>query len=147
PGKAQQLNGAKAYLFATYHAKDEAPAKQLARFGAVLSAMLGKIPSSQVTTTAILNNLGTVPDPALPNDRLASILTALGAEQQGKRFAFDALPIRTDGSGLLDVTAASPVVAKLLAGASHVKDNGGLTRVAVADGTGRADTVSSRAMA
>jgi hypothetical protein len=146
-GKAQQLTGAKAYLFATYHAKDEASGKQLARFGAVVRGMLAKIPASQVTTIAILNNLGTVPDPALPNDRLAAILTALGGEEQGQRFALDALPIRTDGSGLIDITAASPVVAKLLSGATREKDNGGLTRVSVADGTGRADTVSSRAMA
>jgi len=147
PGKAQQLSGAKAVLFATYHAKDEAPAKQLARFGAVVNGLLAKMPTSPVTTTAILTNLGVVQDPALPNDKLAAILTALGAEQKGNRFAMDALPLRTDGSGLIDLAAASPIVAHLLGGAAHEKDNGGLTRVAITDGTGRSDTVSSRAMA
>jgi hypothetical protein len=144
---SQDMTGEKAAYYAVYHPKGESPDKQLARFGQVVQGMLAKIPHQASTTAAVLNSLAAVPDPALPNDKLASILTALGAEQQGGRFTEQTLPVRADGSGVMDLDKASTVVKSLLGGASKAKDNGGLTRVSVADGTGRADTVSSRAMA
>jgi hypothetical protein len=143
----QDMSGDKAAYYATYHPKGEAPAKQLARFGQVVQAMLAKVPHQTSTTAAVLNSLAAVPDPALPNDKLAAILTALGGEEQGNRFAEQTLPVRPDGTGVMDLDKASAVVKALLDGAAKAKDNGGLTRVSVADGTGRADTVSSRAMA
>lgn len=143
----QDMSGDKAAYYAVYHPKGESPDKQLARFGQVVQGMLAKIPHTASTTTAVLNSLAAVPDPALPNDRLAAILTALGAEEQGGRFAEQTLPVRSDGSGVMDLDKASVVVKSLLGGASMAKDNGGLTRVSVADGTGRQDTISSRAMA
>ena len=146
PGK-QDMTGDKAAYYATYRAKGEAPGKQLQRFAQVLDGMLARIPKQTSTTAAVLNSLAAVPDPALPNDRLAGILTALGGEEQGSRFDQQTLPLRGDGSGVLDLDKASPMVKALLGGAARAKDNGGLTRVSVADGTGRADTVSSRAMA
>jgi hypothetical protein len=112
-----------------------------------VQGMLAKIPHTASTTTAVLNSLAAVPDPALPNDKLAAILTALGAEEQSNRFAEQPLPVRADGTGVMDLDKASGVVKSLLGGASLAKDNGGLSRVSVADGTGRQDTVSSRAMA
>ena len=39
----------------------------------------------------LLNSLAAVPDPALPNDRLAAILSALGAEQQGAHYQMQTL--------------------------------------------------------
>ena len=143
----QDMTGDKAAYYATYKPKGESPDKQLARFGQVVQAMLAKIPHQASTTTAVLNSLAAVPDPALPNDKLAGILTALGAEEQGGRFTEQPLPVRSDGSGVMDLDQASAVVKNLLPGASKAKDNGGLTRVSVADATGRSDTVSSRAMA
>lgn len=143
----QDLTGDKAAYYALYRPKGEAPDKQLARFGQVVQGMLAKIPHQAATTTAVLNSLAAVPDPALPNDKLGSLLTALGAEEQGDRFAEQPLPVRPDGTGIMDLDKASPVVKSLLGGAAQAKDNGGLSRVSVADGTGRADTVSSRAMA
>ena len=144
---SEDMTGDKAAYYATYKPKGEAPAKQMARFGQVVQGMLAKMPHSASTTTAVLNSLAAVPDPALPNDRLAAILTALGAEEQGHRFAEQPLPVRADGSGVMDLDKASVVVKNLLGGASTAKDDGGLSRVSVADGTGRVDTVSSRAMA
>ncbi|MEY9933355.1 hypothetical protein ABH926_008008 [Catenulispora sp. GP43] len=143
----QDMTGDKAAYYATYKPKGESPDKQLARFGQVVQAMLAKIPHQASTTTAVLNSLAAVPDPALPNDKLAAILTALGTEEQGGRFSEQPLPVRSDGTGVMDLDKASAVVKNLLDGASKAKDNGGLTRVSVADGTGRMDTVSSRAMA
>jgi hypothetical protein len=143
----QDMTGDKAAYYALYKPKGEAPDKQLARFGQVVQGLLAKIPHQAATTTAVLNSLAAVPDPALPNDKLGAILTALGAEEQGNRFAEQPLPVRSDGSGVMDLDKASPVVKALLGGASQAKDNGGLSRVAVSDGTGRSDTISSRAMA
>ncbi|MEY9861594.1 hypothetical protein ABH935_007235 [Catenulispora sp. GAS73] len=143
----QDMTGDKAAYYAVYHPKGESPDKQLARFGQVVQGMLAKIPHEAGTTTAVLNSLAAVPDPALPNNKLAGILTALGAEEQGSRFSEQTLPLRSDGTGVMDLDKASGVVKALLNGASKAKDNGGLTRVSVADATGRADTVSSRAMA
>lgn len=143
----QDMTGDKAAYYAVYHPKGESPDKQLARFGQVVQGMLAKIPHEASTTTAVLNSLAAVPDPALPNNKLAGILTALGAEEQGSRFSEQSLPLRSDGSGVMDLDKASGVVKALLGGAAKAKDNGGLTRVSVADATGRADTVSSRAMA
>ncbi|MEZ0107759.1 hypothetical protein ABH920_001751 [Catenulispora sp. EB89] len=143
----QDMTGDKAAYYAVYHPKGESPDKQLARFGQVVQGMLAKIPHEAGTTTAVLNSLAAVPDPALPNNKLAAILTALGAEEQGSRFSEQSLPLRADGTGVMDLDKASGVVKALLDGASKAKDNGGLTRVSVADATGRADTVSSRAMA
>src|SRR5262249_9466329 len=77
PGK-QDRTGDKAAYYATYRPKGEPPAKQLARFGQVVQAMLAKVPNRSATTIAVLNSLAAVPDPALPNDKLAGILTALG---------------------------------------------------------------------
>jgi hypothetical protein len=143
----QDLTGDRAAYYATYRGKDEPLAHQLARFGQVVDGMLAKIPHQAATTAAVLDSLAAVPDPALPNDRLAAILTALGGEEQAKRFDQQPLPLRGDGSGVMDLDKASAVVKQLLGGASKAKDNGGLTRVSIADGTGRADTVTSRAMA
>jgi hypothetical protein len=143
----QDMTGDKAAYYAIYRPKGETPDKQLARFGQVVQGMLAKIPHEAGTTTAVLNSLAAVPDPALPNNKLAGILTALGAEEQGSRFSEQSLPLRSDGSGVMDLDKASGVVKAVLDGASKAKDNGGLTRVSVADATGRADTVSSRAMA
>jgi hypothetical protein len=144
---SQDMTGDKAAYYALYRPKGESPDKQLARFGQVVQGMLAKIPHTASTTTAVLNSLAAVPDPALPNDKLAAILTALGAEEQSGRFAEQPLPVRSDGTGVMDLDKASGVVRSLLGGASLAKDNGGLSRVSVADGTGRQDTVSSRAMA
>ncbi|OLE25326.1 MAG: hypothetical protein AUG49_11180 [Catenulispora sp. 13_1_20CM_3_70_7] len=143
----QDLTGDKAAYYATYRGKDEPPTRRLTRFGQVVDGMLAKIPHQASTTAAVLDSLAAVPDPALPNDRLAAILTALGGEEQARRFDQQPLPMRGDGSGVLDLDKASAVVKQLLGGASKAKDNGGLTRVSIADGTGRADTVTSRAMA
>jgi hypothetical protein len=144
---SQDMTGEKAAYYALYRPKGESPDKQMARFGQVVQGMLAKIPHTASTTTAVLNSLAAVPDPALPNDKLAAILTALGAEEQSGRFAEQPLPVRPDGTGVMDLDKASVVVKSLLGGAALAKDNGGLTRVSVADGTGRQDTVSSRAMA
>ncbi len=143
----QDLTGDKAAFYAVDRPKGEPASAQLARFGQVVQGMLAKIPHTASTTAAVLNSLAAVPDPALPNAKLAAILTALGAEEQGNRFAEQSLPVQANGSGVMDLDKASTVVANLLNGASKAKDNGGLTRVSVADGTGRSDTVSSRAMA
>jgi hypothetical protein len=144
---SQDMSGDKAAYYAVYRPKGEAPDRQLARFGQVVQGMLAKIPHQASTTTAVLNSLAAVPDPALPNDKLAGILTALGAEEQSGRFSEQSLPVRADGSGVMDLDKASTVVKSLLGGASKAKDDGGLTRVSVADGTGRAETATSRAMA
>ena len=143
----QDMSGDKAAYYAVYRPKGESQDVQLARFGQVVQGMLAKIPHTASTTAAVLNSLAAVPDPALPNDKLAAILTALGAEEQSGRFAEQPLPVRSDGSGVMDLDKASGVVKSLLGGASKAKDDGGLTRVSVADGTGRQDTISSRAMA
>ncbi|GAA1978171.1 hypothetical protein [Catenulispora subtropica] len=143
----QDMTGDKAAYYATYRPKGEAPSKQLARFAQVVDGMLARMPHQAATTQAVLDSLAAVPDPALPNDRLAGILTALGGEEQGKRFDQQTLPLRGDGSGVMELDQASAVVKQLLGGAARAKDDGGLTRVSVADGTGRQDTVSSRAMA
>jgi hypothetical protein len=146
PG-SQDMTGDKAAYYATYRPKGEAPSKQLARFAQVVDGMLQRMPHQSATTAAVLDSLAAVPDPALPNARLAGILTALGGEEQSKRFDQQMLPLREDGSGVMELDKASAVVKQLLGGAARAKDNGGLTRVSVADGTGRADTISSRAMA
>jgi hypothetical protein len=147
PQGHDELNGAKAVIYATYHVPGEPPSKQLTRFSQVLTAMLAKIPVRTDVTLSILNELATVPDPALPNDRLAAILTALAGETQGNRFSQAALPLRSDGSGALDLAAASPIVAKLLSGAVQDRDHGGLPRVAIIEATGRQETASSQTMA
>ena len=76
------MTGEKAAYYALYRPKGESPDKQLARFGQVVQGMLAKIPHTASTTTAVLNSLAAVPDPALPNDKLAGILTALGARSR-----------------------------------------------------------------
>ena len=82
-GNREQLSGPQAVLYATYRAPGETPDKQLARFGQVVAAMLAKIPADTSTTEKLLNLQATVPDPDLPNDRLAASRTITLPPRQG----------------------------------------------------------------
>lgn len=142
-----QFDGGQAVLYAAYHAKAEPPSKQLARFGQVVTALFAKVPTDETTAKTILNQLAAVPDPSLPNDRLAAILSALGTEQQGSRYTLQTLPLLADQPGTIDLKAASLIVAQLLGGAVHDRDTGGLTHVALYDASDITDSAASSALA
>jgi hypothetical protein len=142
PAGAGKLTGGQAVAYGTYAAKGEPASAQSDRFGQVVAAMLGALPTDALAITSYLNHLGIVDDPALPEAKLSPILASLATEQQAGAFTAKVLPVRTDGSNEMDFQAAAPIVSSLLGGALTAGAPGQVSRVLVEDATGSAGTRS-----
>jgi hypothetical protein len=129
----QRLDGSAALAYGTYRARSEPDRVPLARQQRVLLGMLEAMPASQFDATRLLNNLGVLPDPALSNERLGSVLSGMAADVDGGRVEQAALPVR--GDGIVDARAAGPVVRRLLGGSGTRAQDAGPPRVMVQDGT------------
>jgi hypothetical protein len=55
------------------------------RFGQVMNALMAVMPTYSNSVEADLNQLGLIPDPALPISKLSPILAALAAQDSGAR--------------------------------------------------------------
>jgi len=142
----ETLTGVQAVAYATYSASGEAATAQAARFGQVMNALMAKMPTDWISVRAYLNQLGLIPDPALPINKLSPILAALAAQQQAGRVTVATLPLTSSDS--LNATAAAEVVAKLLGGTTGAGASAGqAARVLVQNATGASTSGSGQLMA
>ncbi|MEU6176094.1 LytR C-terminal domain-containing protein [Streptantibioticus parmotrematis] len=135
-GKGQQLDGQAAVAYATYRAAGEPQAKQLARFGQVMQAVLMKMPATASAATKIVNTLGAIPDPSLSNAQLGATLAQLAQQAQGGHYRTTTLPVQTNGT--LSEQATDDVVKNVLGGAVKNADPSGIPTIAVQNATGSA---------
>ena len=142
----ETLTGVQAVAYATYSASGEAATAQAARFGQVMNALMAKLPTYSDSVEAYLNQLGLIPDPALPLSKLGPILAALAAQQQAGRVTVATLPLTSSDS--LNATAAAEVVSKLLGGTTGAGASAGqAARVLVQNATGASTSGSSQLLA
>ncbi|WKX70293.1 LCP family protein [Streptomyces sp. XD-27] len=134
-GKEQTLSGQAAVAYATYRAPAEAQAKQLARFGQVMRAVLNKMPSDADDATKTVEALVQIPDPSLTERDLGSSLADLA--EQAKTGAYDTtlLPVQQDGT--LSERATERVVKDILGGTVRNTDQGGVTRISLRNASGK----------
>lgn len=144
-GAGQQLNGAAAVAYATYRAPGESPDKQLARFGAVLRAVLEKMPSDAKSATEIVDGMGAVPDPSLPDDRLGATLAPLAEDAKTGAYTTRTLPVAGDGT--LDESITKGLVKSVLGGAVKNTDPDGTPRVSVRNASGRSSATGDAQVA
>ncbi|MCC3768267.1 LCP family protein [Streptomyces sp. UNOC14_S4] len=133
-GSQQNLGGRMAVAYATYRATDEAPDRQLARFGQVMQAVLKKLSGDPAGATRTVESLAQIPDPSLPVEQLGASLAHLATLAKKGSYDTTALPVQSDGT--LGAQATDKVVKDVLGGT--VKNTGKNTtpRVSVKNATG-----------
>lgn len=137
PKGSEKLDGDQALAYALYQGSGESIGTQVNRFGQVLSALFAELPTQEDLVNSYLNQLGVVPDPTLPQAKLAGILAEMASEQQTGRFTVKALPLQDNSTDQLDFTAAGPIIGSLLGGTVQSGlASGGTARVLVDDATG-----------
>ncbi|MFF8805135.1 LCP family protein [Streptomyces omiyaensis] len=134
PGEKQSLNGRAAVAYATYRAPGEAEAKQLQRFGQVVTGVLRKMPSDAANATTAVEYLEQIADPSLPEKDLGASLAKLAEHAKTGAHKTALLPVGQDGS--LGEGAGDSVVEDILGGKVTAVDAGGVPRVSIKDGTG-----------
>ncbi|WP_433397584.1 LCP family protein [Streptomyces sp. CA-146814] len=140
-GEAQTLSGPMAVAYATYLAPGEAEAKQLARFGEVMRAVLRKISEDPKAATVTVETLAQVLDPSLPEKDLGASLAKLASRAKVGDYKTAMLPVQDDGT--LTDAATRSVVKDILGGTVKAPEEGAPLRVAVRNATGNADAGES----
>jgi hypothetical protein len=132
-GKQQELTGQAAVAYATYRAAGEPQARQLARFGQVLQAVLKKMPSDADGATKTVQSLGQILDPSLTDAQLGASLAQLA--DLAKTGAYDTALLDVQKDGTLS-SQATDTVKDLLGGT--VKQSAGTSqpRVLISDASG-----------
>ena len=134
-GKNVLLSGQAAVGYATYQASGETRDAQLARFGQVLDAIVRTMPTNLKDAKDVVQRMGAVLDPSLPQDALAGVLAQLAQQAKDGHFGTSALPVGPDGS--LDDATAGKQVKDVLGGTVHsAAAAGAAARVAVQDASG-----------
>ncbi|MFF0748742.1 LCP family protein [Streptomyces sp. NPDC004267] len=141
-GENQTLNGRAAVAYATHRASGEAEAKQLQRFGQVLYAVLRKISDDPKAATITVETLAQILDPSLPEKDLGASLAKLAEHAKVGDYKTAVLPVESDGS--LSEATSDSVVKDILGGKVSAPDQGGATRVAIRDATGKDATEAAR---
>lgn len=142
PAGPSKVSGPQARAYAALRIPGEPPARGAERFGRVLVAVLKVLPAETDLVAGLLRNLANVADPSLPDARLAELLTSMAKAVQAQQFKSADLPVQPDG--VLDATAAGPVVKDLLGGTVQVAKAEGPARVMVNDAGGKQGQESAR---
>ncbi|WP_308119247.1 LytR C-terminal domain-containing protein [Streptomyces sp. JJ38] len=140
-GADRELNGGAAIRYATHLASGEEQTKQLARFGQVVVAVLGKLSTDPATATRTVVSLGQVPDPSLTDGQLGGALAELAAHAGKDRLDTRLLPVEQNGT-LSDETAHG-LVKEVLGGTVRNSDPDAAVRVSVRNATGDGDAAQS----
>ncbi|MCX4749025.1 LytR C-terminal domain-containing protein [Kitasatospora sp. NBC_01287] len=134
-GKGQLLSGDGAVAYATYQAPGESRDAQLNRFGQVLTAAIAAMPTKLSDATAVVDKMGAVLDPSLPEKALAGLLVELAQQAGAGHFGTTELPVQPDGT--LDQAKAAPVVKDVLGSTVHLAAaTSAPARVSVVDASG-----------
>ncbi|MGH3326215.1 MAG: LCP family protein [Streptomycetales bacterium] len=129
-----RLDGAQAVAYATF---GDTPAERLPRLEQVLAGVIEKLPKDHDGVLSLLQALGIAADPSLPNGQLAGVLSTLSRETRAGRLDYQALPLRDDGTNLLDIQAATPLVREVLGGSvAAAQSTGAPGRVMVQNASG-----------
>ncbi|WP_433547732.1 LytR C-terminal domain-containing protein [Streptomyces sp. CA-294286] len=132
-GAQQTLSGRMAVAYATYRAPGEPETKQLARFGAVMHAVLKKISDDPQAATVTVQSLAQILDPSLPEKSLAVSLAKLAEHAKKGAYQTVLLPVRPDGR----VSESDTVVKNVLGGTATAPEQGAAVRVGVRNATGK----------
>lgn len=145
-GKAQDLDGRAAVAYATHRASAEPKAKQLARFGQVMQAVLKKISSDRTAATSTVESLGQILDPSLSQESLGATLAQLAERARSGDYTTRPLPVQEDGT--LSRTTSDGLVKDVLGGTVKNSDPDAAPRVSVrnASGDGGADDAARVAL-
>jgi anionic cell wall polymer biosynthesis LytR-Cps2A-Psr (LCP) family protein len=99
PAGTQKLNGSAAVAYATFLADSEPEQSRLARFDAVLGAVLAALPTSNDQVASMLGGLGTGSVSSFPAARLAGVLTGLAADNAAHNTTDQVLPVTVLDTG------------------------------------------------
>ncbi|MEU2719222.1 LCP family protein [Streptomyces smyrnaeus] len=133
-GSKQDLDGRAAVAYATYRAEGEPQAKQLARFGQVMQAVLKKLSSDAEAATKTVESLGQIPDPSLSESQLGASLAQLANHAKQGDYRTRTLPVRADGT--LSSQVSEQIVKKVLGGNVKNSDPDAAPRVSLKNATG-----------
>jgi hypothetical protein len=89
----QKLNGAAAVAYASFLASGETEQLRLARFDAVLSAVLAQLPKQPAEIGALITGLGTGSTSSVATTRLADVLAGLAADTAANSTYDTVLPV------------------------------------------------------
>lgn len=132
-GQAVRLRGAAALAYATTAVPGETVASAAERFAAVVQAILQRIPDQFEAAANLLAALGVVGNGTMAPDQLAAILAGAAGDLRGQTMASGTLPVSTggDGAGIIDPTAAGPIVHDVLGSTVQTLSSDGTPRVMV----------------
>ncbi len=133
-GRGQTLGGRAAVGYATLRGPGEDQARQLARFGQVVQAVLRKMSSDPAAATTTVESLAQIPDPSLSTRQLGASLAHLAEKAKTGAYATTVLPAQQDGT--LGEKAADSVVKDVLGGTVKNTDKNAPPRVSVKNATG-----------
>ncbi|SFB99709.1 LCP family protein [Streptomyces aidingensis] len=140
-GEDTLLAGRAAIAYAVHRAPEEPQSAQLERFGQVMAAVLAKMPTTAQAATTVVQNLGQIADPSLPEGELGASLALLGSHAQESAHTTELLPVESDGT-ISDETA-NGVVQDVLGGTVTNSDPGAAPRIAVRDASGVAGSAEA----
>jgi hypothetical protein len=138
----QHLNGANAAVFATYLVAGEPEQSRLARFSAVLGALLPKLPADAGPRAQLLTGLGAHSSSSEKASSLSEFLGHLRADAVGDRLGFDTLPTHALDLGtgtptlVIDPQAAATLVSSNFSGSRPASRPGGPISAVIQNGVG-----------
>ncbi|MEV0278266.1 LCP family protein [Streptomyces sp. NPDC050610] len=144
-GKDQGLNGQAAVAYATYRAPGEAQAKQLARFGQVMQAVLKKVSTDTGSAVNTVESLAQIPDPSLSEQQLGASLAKLAG--LAKKGSYDTKLLPVQGNGSLSENATDSVIKDVLGGTVQKTAADAPPRVSVKNATGKKAAAGSAQVA
>jgi hypothetical protein len=95
----QKLDGAGAVAYASYLASGETEQPRLARFDAVLSAVLAQLPKQPAAIASLITGLGTGSTSSVATTRLADLLAGLAADSAASSTLDTVLPVNRLDTG------------------------------------------------
>ena len=98
-GKAQSLNGASAAAYAQYAASSDPDAVGLARFDAVWTQVVIKLPNTSAAIQAMLGGLGSHAKVTFTTPRLADYLESMHQDAVANHTTYDTIPTQTIDTG------------------------------------------------
>ncbi len=138
----QHLDGATAAAYATYLAGGEPEQSRLARFSAVLGALLPVLPSEGPARDKLVAALGAHSSSTMKAPALGTLLGDLRSDAVGNRLGFDTLPTHSLDLGtgtptlLIDPTGTATMVKANFADSVPAQRPGGSISVYVQNGVG-----------
>jgi anionic cell wall polymer biosynthesis LytR-Cps2A-Psr (LCP) family protein len=140
-GAGQLLQGPAAVAYATYLAEAEPEEARMARWTAVLRAVVGGLPADVAKIETILTQLGASAKATVPFAQLASFFTRLNADITADDVVYKNLPVQPIDTGgpaayRVDQDAAAVMVAELFPEAVRTPGPNSKVRVLVQNGVG-----------